>query len=104
MFNVLHNEYLINVDCILLKPTEFEQTAFARRRKVRFAEDLELNVISHEDLIVSKLLWARKGKSGRQLEDVVSLMRFDFDEEYVLEWVLRLGLVEEFNASKERIN
>ncbi|HNQ15044.1 MAG TPA: hypothetical protein PKM58_05740, partial [Pyrinomonadaceae bacterium] len=34
MFNVLHNETLIKVDCILLKPDEFQRNAFARKRLV----------------------------------------------------------------------
>ena len=55
-------------------------------------EDQEVWVVSLEDLIISKLYWAKDSFSEMQIKDIVSLIDLDFDMEYVEEWCTRLGL------------
>ena len=47
-----------------------------------------------EDLILSKLEWAKDSRSATQLEDVRNLLRSveGLEKDYVLRWAERLGL------------
>lgn len=93
MFNILHQETVVKVDCVIAKDDEFQKEAFSRRRRLSFSH-IDLWVISKEDLILSKLSWARDSKSEMQMRDVASIIRNGYDEEYVQAWVEKLGLRE----------
>jgi hypothetical protein len=101
MFNVLNNQTILKIDCVVLKEIEFEMNAFARRRKVNYADDFDVWIIGKEDLILSKLNWAKKTKSERQLLDVVSIIRNGYDENYVEKWAKKLGVEELFRECFE---
>lgn len=103
MFNVLDNRTILKVDCVVLKDTEFELEAFSHRKLVNYAGDYDVWIISKEDLILSKLKWAKAGGSERQLLDVASILRNGYDEEYVEKWASKLGLVDLLNDSLVRI-
>ena len=93
MFNVIHKDYLIKVDCIIGKDSEFQKSAFKRRKQVRI-EDHPLWLISPEDLILAKLLWAQESLSEMQLNDVRHVLeRKDLDRDYLSRWITKLGLV-----------
>lgn len=92
MFNLLNNQTILKIDCIVLKETEFDTNAFSRRRKVNYSNDFEVWIISRDDLILSKLNWAKKTKSERQMLDVASIIRNGFDEEYVKIWAQKLSI------------
>ena len=94
MFNILNNQSILKIDCVVLKDDDFENNAFSRRHKVNYAGDLDVSIISREDLILSKLKWAKNTKSGRQLLDVASVIRNGFDENYVESWAKKLGIEE----------
>jgi hypothetical protein len=66
---------------------------------VNYAGDFEVWIIGKEDLILSKLKWAKAGGSERQLIDVASILRNGYDEEYVEAWARELGLTELLNES-----
>jgi hypothetical protein len=55
---------------------------FARRQLVTLG-DFETWIVSREDLILSKLHWARDSKSEMQLRDVKNLLTADCDTQYV---------------------
>lgn len=93
MFNILHQATIVKVDCVIAKGDAFQKTAFARRTKLSFA-GIDVWTISKEDLILSKLLWAKDTKSEMQMRDVANIIRNGFDEDYVQSWVENLGLVE----------
>jgi len=78
MFNLIHNETIIKLDCIVLKSDEYRQQEFARRRLISLG-DFETWIVSREDLILSKLFWARASKSELQLRDVKNLLTIDCD-------------------------
>ena len=94
MFNLLNNQTILKIDCVVLKESEFEINAFSRRQKVDYAGDFDVWIISMEDLILSKLNWAKNTKSERQLLDVASLIRNPFDKDYVGNWAKNLGIEE----------
>lgn len=93
MFNMLHEKTLVKVDCVLRKTDEFQTSAFNRRRKVDFA-GFDLWIISHEDLILAKIIWAKRTNSEMQLRDVANLLRSAVDTEYLENWSVKLELDE----------
>lgn len=92
MFNILNQQTVLKIDCIVLKKDEFELNAFSRRQKVDYAGDFEVWIITKEDLILSKLNWAQKSGSERQMLDVASIIRNGFDKDYVESWAKKLGV------------
>lgn len=91
MFNIVHQETVVKVDCVIAKDDPFQKSSFGRRRQLLFS-GIDLWVISKEDLIVSKLNWAKDTKSEMQMRDVASIIRNGYDEDYVQTWVEKLGL------------
>lgn len=90
-FNIIHNEAFIKVDCIIRKDSEYRQLEFARRREVTI-QGLEVWLVSKEDLIISKLYWARESHSELQLRDVKNLLASGYDVEYLERWTRKLQL------------
>jgi len=82
MFNLIHNETIIKVDCIVLKNETYRQEEFSRRRKITVG-DFEVWIVSREDLILSKLYWARDSRSEMQLRDVRNLLAPECDMNYL---------------------
>ncbi|MCB1025971.1 MAG: nucleotidyl transferase AbiEii/AbiGii toxin family protein [Acidobacteria bacterium] len=94
MFNLLNNQTILKIDCIVLRESEYDLNAFSRRRKVNYAGDFDVWIVSKEDLILSKLRWAKKSGSERQLLDVASIVRNGFDNVYVDAWAKKLDLTD----------
>ncbi len=91
MFNLLHQTKIVKIDCVLRKDDEFQKLAFSNRRKIRFT-DFDIWTISRDDLILSKLNWAKKSRSEMQLRDVANIIRNGYDKEYVKVWAEKLGV------------
>jgi hypothetical protein len=91
MFNLIHNETIIKLDCIVLKSDQYHQQEFARRKLVSLG-DFETWIVSREDLILSKLYWARDSKSELQLRDVENLLTADSDMPYLYSCAEGLGV------------
>jgi hypothetical protein len=54
-----------------------------------------VKIISPEDLIIAKLLWAKDSRSEMQFRDVHGLLHYRaLDQVYVRETAARLGLLE----------
>ena len=85
----------IQID-LLFADTEFHQTALRRRRASQLPEtDLDVSVVSCEDLIIFKLL------AGRILDRVDAAMllranRATLDLKYLTDWVSRFSLSSRF--------
>ena len=86
MFNIIHLKEVMKIDFIIKKNTEYRKIEFERRRMVNI-EGLEVSIVSIEDLIISKLLWAKDSHSGLQINDVKNLLKEKIDMEYVLKWM-----------------
>ena len=90
-FNLMHLTSGIKVDLIIRKASEYRQVEFARRLEVTFA-GVETWIVTREDLILSKLVWAKDSGSELQHRDVRSLMDESVDQGYVEQWARRLGV------------
>ena len=93
MFNMIHNVLVVKVDCVVRKETEYRRAEFARRRAVSVAGQ-RVFIVSPEDLILSKLDWAKESRSQMQLDDIRNLLRSvqDLDTAYLNRWADRLGV------------
>jgi len=91
MFNLLHLDSVVKIDCIVRKPSKYRRLEFERRRSVNIG-DTPVYIVSKEDLILSKLFWAKDSHSEMQLLDVRNLMASGYDHAYVAEWKDELGV------------
>lgn len=91
LFNLIHNESIIKVDCIVRKPTDYRLKEFSRRQRIKI-QDFEIWIVSKEDLILSKLFWARDSHSELQLRDVKNLVATGCDHAYIGRWTNELGV------------
>jgi len=91
IFNLIHQESVIKVDCIIRKSSKYRRVEFERRRKICILDFTTL-IVSKEDLIISKLLWAKDSHSEIQLGDVKNLLATGYDAVYLQRWTRELGL------------
>ena len=57
-------------------------------------EGRNIYVVSPEDLLISKLFWARESMSGLQIGDIRNLLGTveELDREYIEKWIRKLEL------------
>lgn len=93
MFNMIHNALVVKVDCVVRKDSEYRREEFSRRRTVNI-DGQPVTIVAPEDLILSKLEWAKESRSQMQLDDVRNLLRTvqSLDQAYLAQWAERLGL------------
>jgi hypothetical protein len=91
MFNLMHLESGVKVDLIVRKSDEYRQVEFARRKPVAIAS-VRTWIVSCEDLILSKLVWALQSNSELQRRDIRQLLVGSIDRDYVREWAQQLGV------------
>lgn len=91
LFNLIHNESVIKVDCIVRKQNEYRLNEFNRRQHIRI-QNFETWIVRKEDLILSKLFWAKDSHSELQLRDVKNLVSTGCDRAYIERWTAELGL------------
>lgn len=101
MFNIIHNEYMFKIDFIIRKDSPYRKLEFKRQQKIEI-EGVEISIVSIEDLILSKLFWAKDSLSEMHLGDVKNLLETakDIDIQYLKEWVKSLGLQEVYDKVK----
>lgn len=100
-FNVIDRENAYKADFIIQKPDRFNEEEFNRRVPATVA-GVPLIVATAEDVILSKLDWARLGSSLRQIEDAAGILEVRggrLDRSYIERWVERLGLEEQWTAA-----
>lgn len=93
MFNIIHNESVIKIDLIVRKDSLYRNEEFQRRRRIKL-NNTEIWIVSPEDLIISKLVWAKESLSQIQIKDVKNLIQSvkSIDEKYIINWVRVLKL------------
>ncbi|ALA59723.1 hypothetical protein [Nitrospira moscoviensis] len=93
MFNMIHSALVVKVDCVVRKDSEYRREEFGRRRPVAIS-GRRVFLVAPEDLILSKLDWAKESRSQTQLGDVRNLLRSvqGLDTAYLNHWAERLGL------------
>ncbi|WP_163991212.1 nucleotidyltransferase family protein [Pyxidicoccus caerfyrddinensis] len=93
LFNLIHYDTVVKVDCIVRKKTAYRQEEFKRRRTIDVQEQ-RIWVVSPEDLVLSKLYWARDSLSEMQLGDVSNIIDAlpALDWAYMAHWARDLGI------------
>jgi hypothetical protein len=91
IFNLIHQESVIKVDCIIRKQNEYRRVEFDRRQRISI-RDFSTFIASKEDLIISKLFWAKDSHSELQLNDVRNLLATGYNAVYLRHWTHELGL------------
>ena len=90
-FNIIELTTMTKVDIMIRKSDAYRHLEFSRRRKV-VLRGKEVWVVTKEDLVISKLEWARESLSERQLEDVKNLLATGCDMDYLKSWASKLQL------------
>jgi hypothetical protein len=93
------------VDLICRKSRPWSRIEF-ERRILATVDGRPLYIATVEDVILSKLEWAKLGGSARQLEDVVGLVEIrgkDLDLSYLAKWVAALDLSEQWGMARRAI-
>jgi hypothetical protein len=92
MFNVIDIRNSFKADFIIRKDRPFSREEFQRRQKSNIM-NLDVWVVSPEDVILSKLEWARDSESGLQFQDAlgVAVVQYDrLDRDYLYKWAKEL--------------
>lgn len=101
MFNIIHGKHVVKVDFIVRKDAPYREVEFGRRRKIEVDKG-SVFVVSPEDLILSKLCWAKESLSELQLRDVRNLLKVvkNLDNAYLDRWVRSMGLEGVYEKAK----
>lgn len=92
MFNIIDFKSGYKADFIILKNNPYRKTEFERRKKVKFLE-MMIDIVSPEDLLLSKIIWIQELQSGVQMEDIKILSEHKgLDWGYINYWVKELNL------------
>jgi uncharacterized nucleotidyltransferase DUF6036 len=101
LFNVIDLATGWKIDLIIRKARAFSEEEFGRRRLVDL-QGIPISVASPEDVVISKLEWARLSQSQRQIEDAATILRSrweSLDREYLKKWIEDLHLSAEWNSA-----
>jgi hypothetical protein len=93
LFNLLHLESGVKVDFIVRKDSEYRRLEFSRRKPIEL-NGIQTWIVSREDLILSKLVWARHASSELQRRDVKALLDGPYDQTYVQQWAALLEVAD----------
>ena len=93
MFNLLHMEKLVKLDLIVRKDEVYRRHEFGRRVRAQL-HGFDAWIVSKEDLILSKLVWAKPSMSELQLRDVRALLATGADTAYLRRWAAELSVAD----------
>lgn len=93
LFNLIHYDTVVKVDCVVRKKSAYRQEEFSRRRAI-LVEGQRIWIVSPEDLVLSKLDWARESLSELQFGDVRNILDAvpGLDWAYMEHWARDLGI------------
>jgi hypothetical protein len=104
-FNVIDYATAWKVDFIIRQSTPFDASRFARREVVEIA-GVRLYAASAEDVLLTKLWWAKLGESERQLNDAVGVLQVQggkLDVDYIDRWAAALELDEQWQIVRGKV-
>ncbi|MCX5636867.1 MAG: hypothetical protein NTX52_04125, partial [Planctomycetota bacterium] len=109
-FNVIDMQTGWKADFIIRRQRPFSKEEFQRRQKISIM-GLDTWIVSAEDVILSKLEWAKDSKSDRQFEDAlnVAIVQLDcLDQDYLHKWAKELqvesSIKQLLEQAKNRMN
>ena len=104
VFNVIDFVSGWKIDFIVRKPRDFSRLEFDRRTPANVL-GTTVFVASPEDVLISKLEWAKLAESERQIEDAAGIIRtqgHDLDTAYIEHWAEKLGLQGQWALAKAK--
>jgi len=95
-FNFIHSETQLKVDFWIIgnDPSSLNEL---KRKVVKKIDGQNVNFVSAEDLILSKLRWYKESGSTRHIEDATSILKISGDKldmNYLEEWAAKQGTSE----------
>ena len=93
------------MDVIIRQQTPFDDSRFARSRRIYPAESFDASFAAPEDVIIKKMEYYKEGGSDKHLRDVGGILRVsgeEIDRGYIDEWARRLGLTDIWEAIQKR--
>lgn len=105
MFNVIDNELGWKADLIFRQDNPYQLSKFSRRKRVKLM-GIDLWILSPEDVILSKLDWAKDTGSDLQFRDVFGVVKVQWDEldwDYLRHWAKELDVEKNLERIKEEV-
>ncbi len=105
MFNVIDNELGWKADLIFRKDSPYQLSEFNRRIKATLM-GIDLWILSPEDIILSKLEWAKDSGSDLQFRDIFGVIKLQWDKldwDYLRHWAKELGVEKNLESVKEEV-
>lgn len=102
MFNLIDHVPVSRLISFFSSPGVSARKSFDAGNKRLYGE--YLYIATPEDIVLSKLEWAKLGKSSRQIEDAAGILKVRADEldvPYIEKWVTELGLTSEWASARE---
>lgn len=99
MFNIIDKTNGWKIDLILRRDRPFSVAEFERRQPATI-EGVDVDIATAEDVVLSKLEWARHGESERQRSDaraVLAASSDSVDRSYLELWAEQLDLTDDLN-------
>jgi hypothetical protein len=93
-FSIFHRSSIQKIDIVVRHESDYEVEKFDRRQSID-VEGQRVWIIAPEDLILSKLSWAKLNPSELQLRDVRGLLAVQpsLDWAYIDQWARRLTVM-----------
>jgi hypothetical protein len=82
---------VIKIDCVVRKEAPYRRAEFERRQQIKI-DNFSTWIVTKEDLIISKLEWAKNSHSEVQMRDVKNLIASGCDTAYIDKWTEDLAL------------
>jgi hypothetical protein len=105
MFNVIDNEFGWKADLIFRKDNPYQLSKFNRKKRVKLM-GIDLWILSPEDVILSKLDWAKDSGSDLQFRDVFGVIKVQWDKldwDYLQHWAKELGVEKNLKSITEEV-
>jgi hypothetical protein len=96
-FNVIETAHACKIDLIIRKTRPFSVEEFSRRVPMDLPVGRDINVVTAEDSILSKLEWSKMSSgSTRQLDDAAAIVAVaaNLDRPYIEHWAAQIGVLE----------
>jgi hypothetical protein len=105
IFNIIDVENAWKADLIIRKQTDFSAEEFHRKRKENLLGK-DLYILSPEDAILSKLVWAKQSRPELQHHDVTKILEIRagrLDMKYLNKWAKVLKVEDDLNKCLSHI-
>jgi hypothetical protein len=105
MFNIIDIKNAYKADLIIRKQSAFGAEEFRRKRKENLLGK-DLYILSPEDSILSKLVWAKQSRSETQYRDVITIFEAQADRldmKYLNKWAKILDVEDDLNKCLSQI-